>query len=80
MHTFVPMLLSEAPIGKKLRIEALRNNPLESRMYHMGLRPGVTLSVVRASFFGGPLAVNLGSSILALRKEEAAWVEVSPAG
>lgn len=73
------MLLSEAPIGRKLRVEALRNGPLFQRMYHMGLRPGAMLSVVRASFFGGPLAVNLGSSILALRKEEALRVEVSPA-
>lgn len=71
------MLLSEAPAGKKLHIDALRKNPLELRMHYMGLRPGVTLAVVRASFMGGPLAVNLGSSMLALRKEEAECVEVS---
>jgi len=44
----------------------------------IGLLPGERVRITARGAFGGPLAVRIGSSTFALRREEAACVRVRP--
>jgi len=41
------------------------------RLYALGLRPGLAIRLVRRAPLGGPLEVQAGESLLALRHSEA---------
>ena len=48
------------------------------RLMEIGFLPGETVHVIAIGFpKGDPLAVRVGQSTFALRRHEAAWVEVA---
>lgn len=51
------------------------------RLMEIGFLPGEPVRVVSRGFFGGePIAVRVGQATFALRRHEAALVEVQPEG
>lgn len=48
------------------------------RLGELGFYPGRELTLLNIAPFGGPLAFSLGNSIIALRREEAKLIKVSP--
>ena len=51
---------------------------LAQRLIDMGLYPGVFVNVVRNSPLGDPVEIEAEGTFVALRREEARFVEVSP--
>lgn len=55
---------------------AEEQHDLESRLYALGLYPGVVVDVLRAAPFGDPLQLKVGHTLLSIRKQEAKLVMV----
>ncbi|WP_415061360.1 FeoA family protein [Bdellovibrio sp.] len=51
-------------------------NVFRERLHEMGLRVGMTLTILGRAPFGGPLLIRFNTSFLALRNEEAACARV----
>lgn len=71
------MFLDEAPIHIPLKITSLREDFISSRLKQMDIKPGTVLSIVRKSYFGGPLIIHLGTIIIGIRREEAKNIRVT---
>jgi ferrous iron transport protein A len=72
------MTLKELPIGVDGRVISVHGSGTATRrLMEMGLIPGVTVKVVKAAPFGDPLEVRVRGYSLALRKNEAAAVEIT---
>ncbi len=50
----------------------------QSRLYALGIFPGVELVVLRFAPMGDPLQVKVGHTLLSIRKQEAESIEVMP--
>ncbi len=55
---------------------ATENPPLQSRLYALGLYPGVEVDVLRFAPAGDPIQIRVGEALLSIRKQEAASIEV----
>jgi len=71
------MNLREIEVGIPAYITGFsgEHNWLE-RLIEMGLHKGMTVKIMSKAPFGGPLVVQVGTSFLALREEEAACIVV----
>ncbi|MDA0790361.1 MAG: FeoA family protein [Proteobacteria bacterium] len=49
---------------------------LQSRLYALGLYPGVEVEILRVAPAGDPFQVRTRSSLLSIRRSEAALIEV----
>ncbi len=72
------MTLSEAKIGSVVRINSIEESVLTPRLMTMGLIPGTRVEVLRSAPLGDPIAIRLRAYNLAIRKDDAARIEVSP--
>jgi ferrous iron transport protein A len=73
-----PMPLSEATRGERVRLDSLPSHgALSDRLVAMGIRPGVTLEVIRRGRPGGILHLACGILEFMLRQEHAAQMRVS---
>ena len=73
------MTLSEGTPGTTLRIRSIGDSELKSRLMTMGLIPGTPVTVLRSAPLGDPMAIRVRSYNLALRRDDAARIEVEPA-
>jgi len=72
------MTLTELPVGEFGKVISVRENgAITLRLMEMGVVPGVAVKVIKAAPFGDPLEVRVRGYSLALRKNEAAAIEVS---
>lgn len=72
------MTLSEMSPGKSGTVEKIAGQGiLAQRLVDMGLYPGVSVNVVRNAPLGDPVEIEAEGTFVALRKEEASFVEVS---
>lgn len=71
------MKLSEARVGATVRIDSVDDSPMKQRLMTMGLIPGTKVEILQSAPFGDPIAVRLRAYNLALRKNDAALIEVS---
>jgi ferrous iron transport protein A len=72
------MTLTELPVGEFGKVISVRENgAITRRLMEMGVVPGVAVKVIKAAPFGDPLEVRVRGYSLALRKNEAAAIEVS---
>ena len=55
----------------------IKNLPNIKLLHSMGLREGLSLSVVTKQPFGGPIVVQIGSRCIALGKDVAEQIEIS---
>jgi len=71
------MTLAELPKGESRTVLSVRGEgPVTRRLMEMGVIPGVSVSMVKAAPFGDPLEIRVRGYNLALRRNEAATVEV----
>ena len=71
------MNLTNLPIGVNAKVVAVRgNNAITKRLMEMGVVPGVSLRVIKSAPFGDPLEIRVLGYHLAMRKTEAATIEV----
>jgi ferrous iron transport protein A len=75
------MRLNQLPINVTHRVKKV--NPftlmpeIEHQLAEIGFIPGEKVTVLRKNFFGGdPMMIRIGLSTFALRKQEAALIEV----
>lgn len=68
--------LADAPIGRKNKITQISDLLVAKRLFAMGLLPGTKITLIRQGSFSGTCYVKSGMITLALRKEEAAAIEV----
>ncbi len=76
------MTLADVPLAGRCRIigTAEEDRDFQSRLYALGLYPGVVADVLHLAPFGDPLQVRVGQTLLSIRKREAklVMVEVAP--
>ena len=71
------MTLAQSEAGATVRIDALEEFELKNRLMTMGLIPGTKVKVLRSALFGDPIAINLRSYNLALRRDDARRITVT---
>lgn len=72
------MTLKELPVGHKARVTAVTGtNRVSRRLMEMGVVPGVDVHIVKTAPLGDPLQIRVRGYSLAMRRHEAASVEVS---
>lgn len=65
------------PLTTGLVVEAAVGQPeLQSRIYSLGIYPGVKVDVLRRAPAGDPIQVRCGNTLLSIRKKEAALIRV----
>lgn len=70
-------LADVAPAGRCRVLGAAEEiKDFQSRLYALGLYPGVIVDVMHIAPFGDPLQVRIGHTLLSIRKSEARLVEV----
>ena len=75
------MNLRETPVGGSARIRRLSGDPaVRERLAVLGLTPGQRVRLLRRAPLGDPLEVLVRGYRLAVRRDEAASVEVESAG
>jgi Fe2+ transport system protein FeoA len=68
--------LSEMPNHSPALVLEVLPGKLSPRLVEMGIFKGVVVKVLFRAPFSGPIAVDLGSSVVSLRMDEAALVQV----
>lgn len=70
------MTLKDGKTGMTLKIEQIGDSALKERMMTMGLIPGTKVQVLRSAPLGDPIAIRVRSYNLAMRRADAAQVQV----
>ncbi len=72
------MTLAEIQPRHQCRVltAAQENLELQSRLYALGLFPGVKVDVLRFAPAGDPIQLRIGASLLSIRKQEAELISV----
>lgn len=71
------LTLAEVPVGQEAKVVRIFENGLISkRLMEMGVLPGVSVKVIKTAPFGCPLEIRVRGYHLALRRSEAAEIEV----
>lgn len=68
--------LAKQNFSEKVRIKNILDSPYSNKLIELGFISGQTIEVVFSAPFGDPIAVELNGSVLSLRLEEAATIEV----
>jgi ferrous iron transport protein A len=55
---------------------AEENREFQSRLYALGMYPGVRVEVLHVAPLGDPLQVKVGHTLLSIRKQEAGMIRV----
>ena len=70
------MKLKDGKTGMTLKIQQIGDSDLKERLMTMGLTPGTKVKVLRSAPLGDPIAIGVRSYNLALRRDDAAKVQV----
>ena len=70
------MTLKDGKTGMTLKIQQIGHSDLKERLMAMGLTPGTKVKVLRSAPLGDPIAIGVRSYNLALRRDDAAKVQV----
>ena len=71
------LTLKDTKPGMIVRIDSVGESELKQRLMTMGLIPGTRVEVLNSAPLGDPIALRLRSYNLALRRNDAAQIEVS---
>ncbi len=71
------MTLKDTKPGMTVRIDAVGESKLKQRLMTMGLIPGTRVEVLNSAPLGDPIALRLRSYNLAMRRDDAAQIQVS---
>ena len=73
--------LADLPPGTSGRVTSVLGEPLlRERLVELGFTRGTTVVVRNRAPLGGPIEVKIRGGLLAVRRDEAACVEVVPEG
>lgn len=64
------------PVSKSALITEVSDSPLKINLLELGFLPGKKVTLNYAAPFGGPMAFLLEGTVLALRKSEAALIQI----
>ncbi len=72
------MTLAELYPPSRCRIvNAAASDPdLQTRLYALGLFPGVELEVLHQAPLGDPMQIRLGTALLSVRRRDAEFIEI----
>jgi len=70
------LTLKEGKTGMEFIVQSVGDSDLKERLMTMGVIPGTKVKVLRSAPFGDPMAIGLRSYHLALRRDDAAKIEV----
>ena len=72
------MTLADMAAASHCRIldAAEQHLEIQSRLYALGLYPGVEVKVLRFAPFGDPMQLKVGNALLSIRKQEAQYIRV----
>jgi ferrous iron transport protein A len=69
--------LADLSPGQSAIIAEVHGDPqLRARLLALGLRTGREVAVIRRAWLGGPLQVRIGSTDLAMRRQEAHLIRI----
>lgn len=68
--------LAKQAFGEKVQIKNILDSSFSNKLIELGFITGQTIEVVFSAPFGDPIAIELNGSVLSLRLEEAATIEV----
>ena len=68
--------LSTMKVGSKSEIIEIENSSIKSKLIEMGFLVGRSLEVVIKAPLGDPIAIEINSTVISLRKDEAAFIKV----
>ena len=71
------MTLKDSKAGMLVRIDSVGDSKLKNRLMTMGLIPGTRVEILRSAPMGDPIAIRLRSYNLAMRKDDAAQIQVT---
>lgn len=74
------LTLKDTQPGMTVRIDSVGESTLKQRLMTMGLIPGTRVEILNSAPFGDPIAIRLRSYNLAMRRDDAAQIEVSAVG
>jgi len=74
------LTLKDTKPGMIVRIDSVGESELKQRLMTMGLIPGTRVEILNSAPFGDPIALRLRSYNLAMRRDDAAQIEVSEVG
>ncbi|MBX7223000.1 MAG: ferrous iron transport protein A [Blastocatellia bacterium] len=73
------MTLDTLKIGQEARVDRVRGGRANAqRLQEMGLIAGTTIRILKFAPLGDPIEIFLRGYHLTLRREEAAFIEVTP--
>jgi ferrous iron transport protein A len=70
------MLLSELKIAETAKIKRILEGTSALRLMELGIVKGAEVQLRSVAPFGNPIAIQINSSIISLRKEDAALIEL----
>lgn len=71
------MTLNDLPMGESGRVESVDDDGVVSRrLMEMGVVPGVNVRVLKSAPFGDPIEIRLLGYNLAVRRNEAAAINI----
>ena len=68
--------LSTMKVGSKSEIIAIENSSIKSKLIELGFLVGSPLEVVFKAPLGDPIAIEINSTVISLRKDEATLIKV----
>ena len=74
------LTLKDTKPGMVVRIDSVGESELKQRLMTMGLIPGTRVEILNSAPLGDPIALRLRSYNLAMRRDDAAQIEVSEVG
>ncbi len=74
------LTLKDGKTGMKVKVLEIGDSALKYRLMTMGLIPGTQVKVLRSAPLGDPIAIGIRSYNLALRREDAAKIQVAQVG
>lgn len=78
MYDFHPkfMTAEKMPLSRSAIIREISDSPLKINLMELGFLPGKKITLHHTAPGGGPMAFRMEDTILALRKSEAALIQV----
>ncbi|MCS5489336.1 FeoA family protein [Algoriphagus limi] len=70
------MTADQLSVSNTATIETLQESPLKVNLMELGFLPGKKITLKHIAPGNGPMAFRLDETLLALRKEEAAIIQV----
>lgn len=76
LDPFILKTADQISIGQTAIVKEIIDSPFKLNLMELGFMPGKAITLKHSAPLGGPMAFQIDETILALRKNEAALIEV----